>query len=116
MYDRVCVCVCACVRVCVRASLSPLPPSAVHVVVATPGRLIDLMEKGIANVSQCHILVLDEADKLLSMDYQNALDKIISFLPSGRQILLFSATFPVTIRGFMVRGRGSLGLSGVMWQ
>lgn len=75
----------------------------VHVIVATPGRIIDLMQKGIANVSQCHILVLDEADKLLSMDYQNTLDKLISYLPSDRQILLFSATFPVTIRGFTDR-------------
>ena len=71
-------------------------------VVATPGRIIDLMEKGVANVSKCHMLVLDEADKLLSMDYQKALDRIISFLPSDRQVLLFSATFPVTIRGFTV--------------
>lgn len=76
--------------------------AAVHVIVATPGRIIDLMEKGIANVSQCQILVLDEADKLLSMDYQKPLDKLISFLPSDRQILLYSATFPVAIRGFMV--------------
>ena len=60
------------------------------------------MEKGIANVSQCQMLVLDEADKLLSMDYQKALDKLISFLPSGRQVLLYSATFPITIRGFTV--------------
>ena len=74
----------------------------VQVVVATPGRIIDLMEKGIAKVSKCQMLVLDEADKLLSMDFQHVLDKLISFLPSDRQILLFSATFPVTIRGFTV--------------
>ena len=88
-------------------SLSPFPSlspslSPVHVIVATPGRIIDLMEKGIANVSQCQMLVLDEADKLLSMDYQKALDKLISFLPSDRQVLLYSATFPITIRGFTV--------------
>lgn len=74
-----------------------------HVIVATPGRIIDLMEKGIANMSQCQILVLDEADKLLSMDYQKPLDRLISFLPSDRQILLYSATFPMAIQGFMVR-------------
>ncbi|XP_064394431.1 probable ATP-dependent RNA helicase ddx6 [Halichondria panicea] len=72
----------------------------VQVVVATPGRIIDLMEKGIAKVNKCQILVLDEADKLLSMDFQHVLDKLISFLPSDRQVLLFSATFPVTIQGF----------------
>ena len=75
---------------------------SVHVIVATPGRIIDLMEKGIANMSQCQILVLDEADKLLSMDYQKPLDRLISFLPSDRQILLYSATFPMAIQGFMV--------------
>lgn len=75
----------------------------VHVIVATPGRIIDLMEKGIANVSQCQILVLDEADKLLSMDYQKPLDRLISFLPSDRQILLYSATFPTAIKGFTDR-------------
>jgi ATP-dependent RNA helicase DDX6/DHH1 len=73
---------------------------AVHVIVATPGRLLDLLEKGIANASQCQMLVLDEADKLLSMDYQRALDKLIAFMPSDRQILLFSATFPNHIKGF----------------
>ena len=80
----------------------------VHVIVATPGRLLDLLEKGIANASQCHMLVLDEADKLLSMDYHNSLDKLIGFLPSDRQVLLFSATFPVTIRGFTVSQRHTL--------
>ena len=83
-------------------ALIQTPPTLVHVIVATPGRIIDLMEKGIANVSQCRMLVLDEADKLLSMDYQKALDKLISYLPSDRQVLLFSATFPITIRGFTV--------------
>ena len=84
-------------------SLSPLfSLLIVHVIVATPGRLLDLLEKGIANASQCQMLVLDEADKLLSMDYQHALDKLIAFMPSDRQVLLFSATFPNHIRGFTV--------------
>lgn len=42
----------------------------VHLVIATPGRILDLMEKGVADVSQCSTLVLDEADKLLSQDFQ----------------------------------------------
>ncbi len=88
-------CVCVCV-------LNVFSVAAVQVVVATPGRIIDLMEKGIAKVNKCQILVLDEADKLLSMDFQHVLDRLISFLPSDRQVLLFSATFPVTIRGFTV--------------
>ena len=73
----------------------------VHLVVATPGRMLDLMEKQVANVSHCKMLVLDEADKLLSQDFKGMLDKVISFLPQGRQILLYSATFPLTVESFM---------------
>merc|ERR1719410_2877390 len=73
----------------------------VHLVVATPGRMLDLMEKQVANVSKCRMLVLDEADKLLSQDFKGMLDKVISFLPKERQILLYSATFPLTVESFM---------------
>ena len=74
-----------------------------HVVIATPGRVLDLMEKKIAVMDRCKVLVLDESDKLLSQDFMGMLDRIISFLPSKRQILLYSATFPVTVEEFMVR-------------
>uniref|UniRef100_A0A914QT51 RNA helicase n=1 Tax=Panagrolaimus davidi TaxID=227884 RepID=A0A914QT51_9BILA len=50
--------------------------SAVHLIVATPGRIIDLMEKGVAEVQDCKMLVLDEADKLLSQDFQGVLDRL----------------------------------------
>jgi len=73
----------------------------VHVVIATPGRVLDLMEKKIAVMDRCKVLVLDEADKLLSQDFMGMLDRIISFLPAKRQILLYSATFPVTVEEFM---------------
>jgi ATP-dependent RNA helicase DDX6/DHH1 len=73
----------------------------VHLVVATPGRILDLMEKQVANMTYCKMLVLDEADKLLSQDFKGMLDKVISFLPKGRQILLYSATFPLTVESFM---------------
>merc|ERR1712113_417005 len=73
----------------------------VHLVVATPGRILDLMEKKVANMSKCRMLVLDEADKLLSQDFKGMLDKVISFLPKERQILLYSATFPLTVESFM---------------
>merc|ERR1719251_56181 len=73
----------------------------VHLVVATPGRILDLMEKQVANMTYCKMLVLDEADKLLSQDFKGMLDKVISFLPQGRQILLYSATFPLTVESFM---------------
>jgi len=73
----------------------------VHLVVATPGRILDLMEKKVANVENCKILCLDEADKLLSQDFKGMLDRLISHLPLQRQILLYSATFPLTVEHFM---------------
>jgi len=73
----------------------------VHLVVATPGRILDLMEKKVANVENCKILCLDEADKLLSQDFKGMLDRLISHLPQQRQILLYSATFPLTVEHFM---------------
>lgn len=76
----------------------------VHLVVATPGRILDLMEKRVANVENCKILCLDEADKLLSQDFKGMLDSIerlIGHLPKTRQVLLYSATFPLTVESFM---------------
>merc|ERR1711997_369358 len=73
----------------------------VHLVVATPGRILDLMEKKIADVNNCKILCLDEADKLLSQDFKGMLDRLLSHLPEQRQILLYSATFPLTVEHFM---------------
>merc|ERR1712141_976751 len=73
----------------------------VHLVVATPGRILDLMEKKVANVERCKILCLDEADKLLSQDFKGMLDRLLSHLPPTRQVLLYSATFPLTVEHFM---------------
>jgi len=73
----------------------------VQVIIATPGRILDLMEKGVAQMDLCRILVLDEADKLLSQDFKGMLDTVIKNLPTERQILLFSATFPLTVEQFM---------------
>ena len=69
---------------------------------ATPGRILDLMEKKVANVERCKILCLDEADKLLSQDFKGMLDRLLSHLPPTRQVLLYSATFPLTVEHFMV--------------
>lgn len=75
--------------------------STVHMVIATPGRILDLIDKNVADMSQCGMMVLDEADKLLSQDFKGILDRIISFLPKSRQIMLYSATFPITVESFM---------------
>ena len=72
----------------------------VHIVVATPGRLVDLASKGVAKLQQATMLVMDEADKLLSPEFQPVISQLISFLPKNRQILLYSATFPVTVKEF----------------
>ncbi|XP_012266451.1 ATP-dependent RNA helicase me31b [Athalia rosae] len=73
----------------------------VQAIIATPGRILDLMDKNVANMDHCRILVLDEADKLLSQDFKGMLDHVISRLPQERQILLYSATFPLTVKQFM---------------
>lgn len=76
---------------------------AVHLIVCTPGRILDLIEKGVAKVDKCGIFVLDEADKLLSMDFKSLLNDIIARLAKKRQIMLFSATFPYTVKDFSDR-------------
>lgn len=72
----------------------------VHILVATPGRVIDLASKGVAKLNNCKMLIMDEADKLLSPEFAPLVDKVITFLPPERQILLFSATFPITVKDF----------------
>ena len=74
--------------------------SPVHIVVGTPGRVYDLANKHVLNLENCGILVLDEADKLLGEDFLKIIEKIISFLPKKRQIMLFSATFPLDVKKF----------------
>merc|ERR1719470_134071 len=74
------------------------------------------MEKQVANVSKCRMLVLDEADKLLSQDFKGMLDRVISHLPPSRQILLYSATFPLTVETFMrkhLRDPYEINLKGI---
>ena len=73
----------------------------VHVIVATPGRIMDLAEKGVAKLDRCPLLVMDEADKLLSPEFQHIIERIIQKLAPRRQILMFSATFPVVVKSFV---------------
>ncbi|KAJ3101037.1 DExD/H-box ATP-dependent RNA helicase dhh1 [Phlyctochytrium planicorne] len=72
----------------------------VHILVGTPGRILDLAGKGVADLKDCGILVMDEADKLLSPEFQPIIEQLISFLPASRQIMLFSATFPIVVKHF----------------
>ncbi|KAI3438640.1 hypothetical protein D9Q98_001062 [Chlorella vulgaris] len=74
--------------------------ATVHVVVATPGRILDLAQKGVAKLGTCSVCVMDEADKLLSPEFQPVVEQLINFLSQNRQICLYSATFPVTVKQF----------------
>ncbi|KAI8391528.1 ATP-dependent RNA helicase DHH1 [Radiomyces spectabilis] len=72
----------------------------VHVVVGTPGRILDLASKHVADFSEATTFVMDEADKLLSPEFTPVIEQLISFFPKDRQIMLFSATFPIIVKDF----------------
>ena len=67
------------------------------VMIATPGRLLDLKERGAIDLSTIEVLVLDEADRMLDMGFLPAIRKVLAFLPAKRQTLLFSATMSSSI-------------------
>jgi ATP-dependent RNA helicase RhlE len=68
------------------------------IIVATPGRLLDLLQQKTISFKSLEILVLDEADRMLDMGFIKDIEKIIKYLPNVRQTLLFSATFPKEIK------------------
>jgi superfamily II DNA/RNA helicase len=70
----------------------------VDILVATPGRLLDLINQRFINLNDTFTLVLDEADRMLDMGFIPDIEKIVSKLPAKRQTLLFSATFPTDIQ------------------
>ena len=73
------------------------------VLVATPGRLLDLLRKGALQLDQLETLVLDEADRMLDLGFAADLDQLFALLPATRQTLLFSATMPDAIRAMAQR-------------
>lgn len=75
---------------------------AVHILVGTPGRVLDLASKGVADLSECPTFVMDEADKLLSPEFTPVIEQLLSFHPKDRQAMLFSATFPLIVKSFKV--------------
>lgn len=70
------------------------------ILIATPGRLLDLVQQEIVNLSQVEVLVLDEADHMLDMGFINDVKKIVAMTPQKRQTLFFSATMPKAIKKF----------------
>jgi ATP-dependent RNA helicase RhlE len=70
----------------------------VDILVATPGRLLDLLQQGVLDLGQVQILVLDEADRMLDMGFIHDVKKVLAVVPKNKQSLLFSATFSDEIR------------------
>jgi ATP-dependent RNA helicase DeaD len=69
----------------------------VQIVVATPGRLIDLIKRKTVSLANVHTVILDEADEMLNMGFTESIDEILSSVPQDRSMLLFSATMPQEI-------------------
>ena len=69
-----------------------------HIIVATPGRLLDLIERGEINLKNIETLVLDEADEMLSMGFKQDLNRILKYTSGSRKTWLFSATMPDDIK------------------
>ncbi len=74
-----------------------------HILVGTPGRILDHMSKGRISLDELNTLVLDEADRMLDMGFEDAIDTIIEQAPTDRQTLLFSATFPHNIESLSAK-------------
>ncbi len=81
----------------ISAQISQIKRGA-QIIVATPGRLIDLAERKAVRLDQLRYLILDEADEMLNMGFKDALDMILSFTPEDKVTWLFSATMPAEIR------------------
>lgn len=69
----------------------------VQIIVATPGRLLDLIKRGMARLDDVHTVILDEADEMLNMGFLDSIEEILSHVPEERRMLMFSATMPADI-------------------
>ncbi len=68
--------------------------NGVEIIIATPGRLIDLINRGVVKLGDVHTVVLDEADEMLNMGFVDSINDILAHVPSDRKMLMFSATMP----------------------
>lgn len=86
----------------------------VHIIVATPGRLIDLMERKVAQLATIRDVVMDEADEMLNMGFTDSINAILENIPQDRNTLMFSATMspklPVLRRLICMRQKKSLSV------
>lgn len=83
-----------------RSQLEPIRRRGVHVMVATPGRLIDFLVRGSCSLKKCCYLCLDEGDRMLDLGFDEEVKRIINHFDQQRQTLLFSATFPQKFQDF----------------
>lgn len=74
-----------------------------QVLIATPGRMFDFLERNLLNLNKIELLVLDEADRMLDMGFLPTIEKLISKMPAGRQTLLFSATIESSVKHLVAR-------------
>lgn len=77
--------------------------NGVRIIVATPGRLIDLINRGVVNLSHVHTVILDEADEMLNMGFLDSINQILDHVPPERKMLMFSATMPKEIAGIAAK-------------
>lgn len=78
-------------------------PKPHDVMIATPGRLMDLMDQGVVHFERVEMLILDEADRMLDMGFLSSVEEIVAKIPSPRQTLLFSATLQGSVMKFSER-------------
>lgn len=71
--------------------------NGVQIIVATPGRLIDLINRGVVKLDDVHTVVLDEADEMLNMGFVDSINDILAHVPADRKMLMFSATMPAEV-------------------
>jgi ATP-dependent RNA helicase DeaD len=77
--------------------------AGVQIVIGTPGRVMDHMERGTLKLDQLKIVILDETDRMLDMGFRDDIEKILKAVPEQRQLLFFSATIPAQIQGLIKR-------------
>ncbi|KAL6721224.1 DExD/H-box ATP-dependent RNA helicase dhh1 [Lecanora helva] len=88
--------------------------NTVHIIVGTPGRIADLARKELVKLDECTTFVMDEADKLLSPEFTPTIEQLLSFHPKERQVMLFSATFPMIVKSFKVGRNARLNYHKLM--
>ncbi|KAK4685844.1 hypothetical protein P7C73_g4301, partial [Tremellales sp. Uapishka_1] len=76
----------------------------VNIVIATPGRLLDLASRNVADLRRCKLVALDEGDRLITDTFRPVVESILALCPKDKQTLIYSATFPVVVKDFTVCG------------